>query len=189
MAAVCFFARRLHFICHLPSCSGNSLTGHLGKWNAQEPQVLRLRLRLVSSHGARLFGAHGPGVHVYFRTSNSSKISCSFINTFIPLSFHLFLSPCQNAQTEQRLQQWRCLLRLASLLYLEHSLRLLSSERSFHTLGKSLCSLHTTSHEEKCCRPRLRRFDKPPVLIDFVLAKWTELIDPDYLVLILRYPT
>lgn len=37
MAAVCFFARRLHFICHLPSCSGNSLTGHLGKWNAQEP--------------------------------------------------------------------------------------------------------------------------------------------------------
>jgi hypothetical protein len=29
-----FFARRLHFICHLPSCSGNSLTGHLGKWNA-----------------------------------------------------------------------------------------------------------------------------------------------------------
>jgi hypothetical protein len=63
----------------------------------------------------------------------------------------------------------------------EHSLCLLSPERSSHTLGKSLCSLHTTSHEEKCCRPRLRRFDKPPVLIDFVLAKWTELIDPDYL--------
>lgn len=156
----------------------------------QEPQVLRPRLRLVSSHGARLFGAHGPGVHVYFRTSNSSKISCSFINTFIPLSSHLSLLPCQNAQTEQRLLQWRCLMRLASLLYLE-SIRFVCfpPARSFHTFGKSLCSLHTTSHDEKCCRPRLRRFDKPPVLIDFVLAKWTELIDPDYLVLILRYPT